>query len=31
VGGAISEVSQVLLDQLKPGGVLWAPVGGSFC
>ena len=30
IGGAIEEVSQEILDQLKPGGIIWAPVGSSY-
>ena len=27
LGGAVPEVTSTLLDQLAPGGILWAPVG----
>lgn len=30
VGGAVEEVSKELLDQLKPGGVMWVPVGSTY-
>jgi len=30
VGGAIEAVSDVLLDQLAPGGRMWAPVDSTF-
>lgn len=28
LGGAIESVPQSILSQLKPGGIIWAPVGG---
>jgi protein-L-isoaspartate(D-aspartate) O-methyltransferase len=30
VGAAVNEIPQCLLDQLAPGGMLWAPVTESF-